>query len=728
MKTQTLEKALVKALTLLSGLALITVTQSGCSLIVDFDLRDAGPDTGPTCEQDSECDDENPCTADSCDEGFCVNEDEPEGTDCEGTLFCRDDETCDGDGNCDPLSGTEHACPGGDSVCLETECDEDEDECLENPAEEGTDCDGELFCATGTTCDGDGNCDPDSGTPVDCDDDNTCTEDACDEEEEGCVNAAVDDGTSCEDTFFCREGELCMAGECDVGTGRAYDCNDAIHCTDDSCSEENENCTHLPQHESCTEEGFGWCDPEDPDANDEGCTAGRPCTDGDDCDDDNNCNGIETCSEEGRCVGGTPLDCDDGFACTVDSCDSEFDNGDGTTGACVNTASNSECDDFIGCTLNTCDPDAASADADGCVYPTDDGYCEDDQFCDGVETCAPDTAGSDATTGCLAGTPPTCDDGATCTVDTCDPEAAGGTGACDFAPDETECDNDLFCDGLEVCNPDDDGADETTGCVPGTAPDCDDEDPCTIDSCDNVLGECVNTPPECEGTGDGCCPASCTVADSGATDYDLDCCLATCGAADGVCNPCCTVTGTDAATDDPDCCVAGGCDDSDDCTADTCTADRVCENTALGCLFEADGCCPAGGCIVDDTGASDYDEDCCLATCETTGDGTCNPCCSATDTDSNYDIDCCETGGCDDSDDCTADTCTADRVCENTALGCLSAADGCCPAGGCTVDDDSAPDYDEDCCLDTCETTGDGTCNPCCSATDTDDNYDVDCT
>jgi hypothetical protein len=49
-----------------------------------------------------------------------------------------------------------------------------------------------------------------------------------------------------------------------------------------------------------------------------GCTgqpAGTPCSDED------ACNGVEACDGAGACAPGTPLDCDDGDACTLDACD-----------------------------------------------------------------------------------------------------------------------------------------------------------------------------------------------------------------------------------------------------------------------------------------------------------------------------------------------------------------------------------------------------------------------
>ena len=47
-----------------------------------------------------------------------------------------------------------------------------------------------------------------------------------------------------------------------------------------------------------------------------------------------------------------------------------------------------------------------------------------------------------------------------------------------------ECNNGLFCDGEETC--------EAAECVPGTAPDCDDTNECTTDSCNEDSDTCSN--------------------------------------------------------------------------------------------------------------------------------------------------------------------------------------------------------------------------------------------
>ena len=108
----------------------------------------------------------------------------------------------------------------------------------------------------------------------------------------------------------------------------------------------------------------------------------------------------------------------------------------------------------------------------GCVVDAD---CNDNLYCNGTETC---NAGT-----CQAGTAPDCSDGVNCTADSCN-EA---TDSCDHNPNDGLCDNGLFCDGTETC-------DAVLGCQLGSAPNCDDGVPCTVDACDEGSNSCDNAP------------------------------------------------------------------------------------------------------------------------------------------------------------------------------------------------------------------------------------------
>ncbi|MFH1425388.1 MAG: hypothetical protein ABIG28_01495 [archaeon] len=255
------------------------------------------------------------------------------------------------------------------------------------------------------------------------------------------------------------------------------------------------------------------------------------------CNDWNPCNGVESCDVgTGLCVAGMPIQCDDGNACNgVEGCDVH-------TGECV-AGADLDCDDGVDCTIDGCNA------IYGCVYVSDSSFCDDGLHCTGVEKCL---AG-----GCVsAGNP--CFDGVACTQDSCNE----GTDSCSNAPNDLYCDNGLFCDGVEVCDGVlgclvgsgdpcagefcDDGGDvcleclvdadcgdgdvcdglescNVGSCVGGVALYCDDENICTDDSCNVVLG-CLNVDNTvaCDDligctTGDVCSAGTC----SGITDGSL---------------------------------------------------------------------------------------------------------------------------------------------------------------------------------------------------------------
>ncbi|MEE9295166.1 MAG: hypothetical protein V3W34_09445 [Phycisphaerae bacterium] len=120
-------------------------------------------------------------------------------------------------------------------------------------------------------------------------------------------------------------------------------------------------------------------------------------------------------------------------------------------------------DDAIDIADGTSEDVNANGIPDECEQPcTDDADCDDGLFCNGAETCDPTDPDADPD-GCVGGTPPSCDDEVGCTDDSCDPTANGGTGACANDPNDGDCDNDRFCDGVETC-------DAIDGCQPGTPP------------------------------------------------------------------------------------------------------------------------------------------------------------------------------------------------------------------------------------------------------------------
>jgi hypothetical protein len=89
-----------------------------------------------------------------------------------------------------------------------------------------------------------------------------------------------------------------------------------------------------------------------------------------------------------------------------------------------------------------------------------------------------------------------CNDGIECTFDACNV----GLRRCQNVADDSRCQNDLFCDGLEICDP-------TLGCRRGQVTTCSDDTTCTIDKCIEETKICTHVPRDADGDGnpDGHC-------------------------------------------------------------------------------------------------------------------------------------------------------------------------------------------------------------------------------
>ncbi len=327
---------------------------------------------------------------------------------------------------------------------------------------------------------------------------------------------------------------------------------------------------------------------------------------------------------------------------------------------------------------------------DGCGGCTGDAECDDGLYCNGVETCV---AGS-----CQPGSAPDCDDGIACTVDSCNET----TDSCDYVADDAACDDGLFCNGAETCSP-------AVGCVAGTSVNCDDGISCTDDSCNETTDSCDNV------ANDAHCP------DDGLFCSGLEYCDELAG---------CTSTGDpclgsetcneDADTCDPSTCNGDGtCDPGEDCN--NCPADCI---SGGGTAFCGDGICqPATG------------EDClsCPADCngKQTGAAKLHFCCG--DGDGSNPVDCTDPRCNQDLFSCSdapADPyCCGDLLCEgqedsfNCAIDCGAApycGDAFCDPGedscNCAADCGTPPAAESACT--------DGMDNDCDGLTDCDDTAD----
>ena len=150
------------------------------------------------------------------------------------------------------------------------------------------------------------------------------------------------------------------------------------------------------------------------------------CSNSSECNDGLYCNGEEFCSS-GYCVFGISPINDDGVSCTVDECNEQTHE---------------------------------------ITYTASDYLCNNNLFCDGEETC-------DAVNDCQDGIPPPIDDGIGCTIDICNEQTQNIL----HTPSNSFCSDGLFCNGEEICS-------STLDCLSGTPITCDDGISCTINSCD----------------------------------------------------------------------------------------------------------------------------------------------------------------------------------------------------------------------------------------------------
>ncbi|MEE9293669.1 MAG: hypothetical protein V3W34_01720 [Phycisphaerae bacterium] len=425
-------------------------------------------DTLTPVANDTACDDSDSCNVgEACQGGACSGGAPP---DCSGAGDQCNDASCDAagsEGNCDTLTPVANDTPCDVGACTEgetcqagvcgggtgTDCSGAGDQCNDascdaagaegncdtlTPVADDTPCDGGA-CIEGDTCQA-GAC---TGTAPDCSGaGDQCNDASCDAAgaEGNCDTLTpVANGTPCDDGDSCNVGEACQGGACSGGD--PPDCSGASdQCNDASC-------------DAAGAEG--------------NCDTLTPLADGTACDEDGDSDFCDDTCQLGVCTADTPVDCDDANDCTEDTCDT-------VDGSCSNTAlaNDTGCDDGNACsTGETCQI--------GSCTGGDSLSCDDGVFCNGAETC-------NAESGCQAGTSPICDDGLACTVDTCDV----GSDACVNTSDDTRCDDGVFCNGVETCDPTDAEAD-VDGCLAGI-------NPCFPRPCDEITRACVRG-----GGGDG---------------------------------------------------------------------------------------------------------------------------------------------------------------------------------------------------------------------------------
>lgn len=219
-----------------------------------------------------------------------------------------------------------------------------------------------------------------------------------------------------------------------------------------------------------------------------------------------------------------------------------------------------------------------------------------------------------------------CNDGHDCTIDSC-----GVGGMCRFDTINERCPSPQICEVGRGC------VDEPS-C--GSDDECDDGFDCTLDSC-GVGGDCRNMPLDelCASVGPGStCDPTTGMAGSGCTEP------------------------TGCETDED-------CDDGVDCTLDSCSVDMTCARTLIDERCDEGEVCTATGCFM-------------AMPCETAEECDDGNFCNGVETcEPEFGCRPAETPRvCNDSDDCTIDSCDVDL--DMCVFRCDSAMAGCdCPMG-----------------------------------------------
>ena len=492
------------------------------------------------------CDDGDPCTIDGCTPNVgCTHT--PHAGACDDGNPCTTGETC-ATGTCQGGSAT--VC-GGATACVDAWCDATLG-CQTQAKPNRTKCDDQNACTVDDEC-LDGTCK--AGAPRDCNDNNVCTNDSC-SAASGCSNVAAPNGGTCSDNNVCTTGDQCVGGVCTGGP--ALGCDDGNPCTIDRCDPSVAGgCVHDPAPSTTA------------------CDDGDACTVSDKC-------------QAGTCKAGTPRVCSDSNACTNDLCNAQTgcyfpprtgSCDDGTVcstasmcldGQCAATAM-LDCDDGNPCTADTCHP------TNGCQHaPLANGVtCDDHNPCSANDSCQSGV--------CASSTVTVCDDNNDCTNSTCLPDVGcvhiARSGACQ---DGNACTSGDQCDAGQ--------------CRPGPSTDCDDHNPCTVDSCSPATG-CAHAPINAGGCDDGdpctapgvCQAGQCAQQTPVVCDDHNPCTADRCDAGVG-----CVAPPIGGSCDDGDACTGDGvcqggvckpgaaldCNDNNACTLDVCRAGSGCDHLA----------------------------------------------------------------------------------------------------------------------------------------------------
>ena len=234
------------------------------------------------------------------------------------------------------------------------------------------------------------------------------------------------------------------------------------------------------------------------------------------------CNDADGCSGERKCLADGAAGAPAGGGLSQCAGDGKKDETcDGIDNNCDGQTDEGTCDDKEPCTADSCDTATGK-----CTHKPQDGTCDDGDACTESDKCAAGKCTGDAKA---------CDDNEVCTKDSCK------EGKCENTADvDAKCDDNDKCTESDKCN--------DKGKCGGAPKDCDDGNKCSVDTCKD--GVCSSGDVQAGPCEDG---DLCTIGDVCKKD----------GTGKLVC---------EAGTQKKD------CNDSNDCTIDSCDPKQGCVN------------------------------------------------------------------------------------------------------------------------------------------------------
>jgi len=402
-----------------------------------------------------------------------------------------------------------------------------------------------------------------------------------------------EDGTSCNDTYYCNGTDTCQdqicehSGTpchadgffCNGSTSQCDEDSDTCYDTGDPCPEDGDVCNGITScnetTDSCEQSAALVCNDQNLCTNDH-CDRVTGCNYDPNnlpCEDNIYCNGTDTCNNKTCSLHtGNPCPINDGLFCNGAETSTCIEASD----SCAHTG-NPCLDDGAYCNgAETCNEGQDTCQHTGNPCPEDDGI-----YCNGIEHQACD----EGTDTCLHTGDPCADDGLFCNGITSCNETLD---TCNYPP--ISCPDDgLFCNGAEMCD------ENSNQCYRTAAPCQEDGLFCNgVTSCSEEQDKCVTTPAPC--------------VDDGLWCTGVESC-------DEINNQCHT-TGNPCPLDDHEFCngtETSVCNEqTDSCghTGNPCADDGVFCNGVESCNETSDSCASSGNPCPDDGFFCDGQEEC----------------------------------------------------------------------------------------------------------------------